>query len=175
MFIHKKNNPKIGISIASNGVLLDTHKKRKALVNSGVDYIIFSIHGSSQNSVEPYMMSKFSFSEMMNILRELVQIKQNLKIITPILEWKYLLFEWNDTDADIQRAKDLATEIGIDSILFTLTAGPYPSKCFVIGNQAWQKFTKNMSLLFDFCFSWDITNSNNHVRKPEVIFMKNKE
>lgn len=39
----------------------------------------------------------------------------------PWLEWKYIVFDHNDSDAEIAEAQTLAEELGVDSILFILT------------------------------------------------------
>jgi hypothetical protein len=43
----------------------------------------------------------------------------------PILEWKYLLFNWNDSPETIQRAIEMAKQIGVDMISFWPTANPF--------------------------------------------------
>ncbi len=43
----------------------------------------------------------------------------------PILEWKYLLFNWNDHPKTIQRAIEMARDIGMDIISFWPTHNPF--------------------------------------------------
>jgi hypothetical protein len=43
----------------------------------------------------------------------------------PILEWKYLLFNWNDHPKTISRAIELAKEAGVDLISFWPTGNPF--------------------------------------------------
>ena len=43
----------------------------------------------------------------------------------PILEWKYLLFNWNDRRETIERAIELAKEAGVDAISFWPTSNPF--------------------------------------------------
>ena len=43
----------------------------------------------------------------------------------PVLEWKYLLFNWNDQPQHIARAVEMAKEIGVDIISFWPTQNPF--------------------------------------------------
>jgi hypothetical protein len=43
--------------------------------------------------------------------------------------WKSILFEWNDSDEEMQRAASLATELECD-LLFVLTHSPGKTKRF---------------------------------------------
>ncbi|WP_460138830.1 radical SAM protein [Salidesulfovibrio brasiliensis] len=119
------------VHVATNGLMLDTHEKRKRLVESSVDRLTFSIHGGSQESVEPYMTKVFNFEKVMEILKDLVALKKEYNAAQPILEWKYLLFEWNDNDEEISKATTLAQQLGLDSILFFVPGYPSPSKRFM--------------------------------------------
>ncbi|MBF0233114.1 MAG: SPASM domain-containing protein [Desulfamplus sp.] len=150
----KKANPEISLIIATNGMPLHSSKKRQQLIASNVDAIYFSIHGSCQESVSQYMTDKFNFDKMMYILADLAEIRKAKGVTKPELVWKYLLFQWNDTDAHIRRAKELACQVGVDSILFTLTNAPSPSKRFTPHSNDWKELTKGLSFLWDFAASW---------------------
>lgn len=117
------------VEIATNGLLLDTEEKQRRVMASGVDRLMFSIHGSSQETVEPYMTEKFDFEKMMEILKSLSRLRKELGTKVQMY-WKYLLFEWNDTDEDMARAEVLARATGMDKLLFTLPGYPSPSKRF---------------------------------------------
>jgi hypothetical protein len=43
----------------------------------------------------------------------------------PILEWKYLLFNWNDKGSTIEKAVEMARAAGVDMISFWPTNNPY--------------------------------------------------
>ena len=135
----KRKNKNTCIDIATNGMPLKTHERREQLILSGVDHILFSIHGGSQETVQLYMTEKFDFNLMVEILKVLVEIKTKVGAHQPMLTWKYLLFEWNDSDTEIKRAKELTREIGLDNITFDLVGYPSPSKRFTWGSEAWQR------------------------------------
>jgi hypothetical protein len=48
----------------------------------------------------------------------------------PFIEWKYILFEFNDSDEEIVEAQRLAEEIGVDSIMFIVTPSKWHSRRF---------------------------------------------
>lgn len=48
------------------------------------------------------------------------------------LEWKYILFEFNDTDRDLILAQEIADEIGVDSLLFIITNSKWHSNRFTV-------------------------------------------
>jgi hypothetical protein len=135
----KNQAPDLFLEIATNGVLLDTPEKRAMLMRAGIDYLVFSIHGSSQETVQKYMTPKFKFQRLLDILRDLVTIRSVSALKKPLLIWKYLLFEWNDSDAEIDRARRLSKEIGLDGLQFCLVGYPSPSKRFTPNSPEWKK------------------------------------
>lgn len=48
--------------------------------------------------------------------------------------WKYILFEWNDSDGELFAAQRLAREIGVDALLFVYTHSPGKSQRFTLAN-----------------------------------------
>ena len=42
----------------------------------------------------------------------------------PFLNWRYILFRWNDSDAEMARARQLAADIGVDRLCWELTDHP---------------------------------------------------
>ena len=48
------------------------------------------------------------------------------------LEWKYILFEHNDSDEDILRAQEIAEDVGVDSLLFIITNSKWHSERFTV-------------------------------------------
>lgn len=117
------------VEIATNGLLLNSEDKRRSLVASGVDRLLFSIHGADQESAAGYMTDVFKFDQIMDTLASLDTLRKELGASMEIY-WKYLLFEWNDTDEHLGRAESLARSLGVDKLQFTLPGYPSPSKRF---------------------------------------------
>ena len=42
----------------------------------------------------------------------------------PFLNWRYILFKWNDSDAEMNQARTLAADIGIDRLSWEITDHP---------------------------------------------------
>lgn len=119
--IIKKYNPNITITTSTNGLLLNSKEKKEAALL--LDKIIFSIHGSTQDSLTRYQRGgdfKKAYSNMAN----LVKLRDSLKRKKPIIIWKYLLFRWNDNKRLILHAIKLAKKAKIDQIYFEKTLSP---------------------------------------------------
>ena len=144
-FIHKIKflSQDTRIAIATNGMLLNSESKQKSLVRSGADRLLFSIHGGSQQSVEPYMTSDFDFEKVVSILKNLVRFRNDIGLSTPLLQWKYLLFEWNDSDQEINKAIQTAEKIGMDGIQFTLPGYPAPSQKYKASPEKMTALSRN--------------------------------
>ncbi len=54
------------------------------------------------------------------------------------MNWRYILFNWNDSDAEMARARELAAEIGVDRLCWELTDHPEDaySRRFATGSPA---------------------------------------
>jgi wyosine [tRNA(Phe)-imidazoG37] synthetase (radical SAM superfamily) len=53
-----------------------------------------------------------------------------------LLIWKYILFEWNDSPAELEQAQVLAQAIGVDWLLFVFTHSAGKSRRYTIENAA---------------------------------------
>ena len=121
----RQKNPNARIIISSNGVLLNSDAKREAALS--VSQILFSVHGISDAMCEKYMR-KSSFEKAYAAMRDMVKYRDAKGAKKPILEWKYLLFNWNDHPQHLTRAIEMAKEIGVDIISFWPTNNPYYGK-----------------------------------------------
>jgi len=118
----RAKNPDAYIRVSTNGILLNTDAKREAALN--LSDIQFSVHGISDAMCAKYMMHG-SFDKAFDAMREMVAYRDARGLKMPILEWKYLLFNWNDHPKTILRAIELATNIGMDIISFWPTGNPF--------------------------------------------------
>jgi hypothetical protein len=119
--IIKEHNPSVLLITSTNGNLLGLKEKIDAA--SYFDYIYFSIDGSTQESVSKYQRGS-DFSTAYGNMKDLVRQRDSSGRKTPIVEWKYLLFRWNDSPQLISRAIDLAGEARVDIISFWPTLSP---------------------------------------------------
>jgi MoaA/NifB/PqqE/SkfB family radical SAM enzyme len=118
----RAKNPDAYIRVSTNGILLNTDAKREAALN--LSDIQFSVHGISDAMCEKYMM-RGSFEKASDAMRQMVAYRDARGLKKPFLEWKYLLFNWNDSPRTISRAIEMAKEIGVDIISFWPTHNPF--------------------------------------------------
>lgn len=107
--------PEVHLYTSTNGVLLDSHEKREAALH--FDLIYFSIDGPDQETLEKYQAGG-NFQRAYDNLRQLVVFRHERGHKTPVIEWKYVLFRWNDHPEHIERAIALARDAGADLISF---------------------------------------------------------
>ncbi|VVB82689.1 7-carboxy-7-deazaguanine synthase [uncultured archaeon] len=119
--ILKKYNPGLLIHILTNGILIDSKEKQNAALMA--DHILFSIHGSTQKSVEKYQRGA-NFDKAYNNMKDLVKLRNSLGKTKPRIIWKYVLFRWNDGKKLILNAINLAKKAGVDEICFDQTLSP---------------------------------------------------
>ena len=118
----RAKNPNARIVISTNGVLLNTDAKREAALN--VSQILFSVHGISNEMCRKYM-HRADFDKAFEAMRAMVKYRDARGAKKPILEWKYLYFNWNDHPKTLARAIEMAKEIGVDIISFWPTNNPF--------------------------------------------------
>jgi pyruvate-formate lyase-activating enzyme len=114
-------NPGIKIFISTNGVLIDTQEKREAALLCNL--IQFSLDGPEQEVVAQYQRNA-DFERTFKNMAELVRMRDAAGQKDPIIEWKYVVFRWNDQAAHIQEAIHLAKQIGVDVISFCPGGAP---------------------------------------------------
>jgi wyosine [tRNA(Phe)-imidazoG37] synthetase (radical SAM superfamily) len=135
----KSRYPQIYLFTSTNGLLLNTDDKLRNLVKSGIDEITFSIDGARQESYVRYRRGG-NFDKLMVILQRLVEIKKELGSDTPFINWRYILFRWNDSDEEMNLARQKARELGIDRLCWEITDHPpgAPSERFIEGRPEYE-------------------------------------
>src|SRR5271154_1726728 len=118
----RSKNPDAYIRVSTNGILLNTDAKREAALN--LSDIQFSVHGISDAMCEKYMM-RGSFEKAFDAMKKMAAYRDARGLKQPFLEWKYLLFNWNDSPKTISRAIEMAKEAGVDIISFWPTHNPF--------------------------------------------------
>jgi uncharacterized Fe-S cluster-containing radical SAM superfamily protein len=118
----RQKNPAMRIVTSTNGVLLNTDTKREAALN--FDHIFFSVHGITNEMSEKYM-HRGHFDKAYEAMRAMAEFRNARGRTNPILEWKYLLFNWNDKPEYLARAIEMAKETKLDFISFWPTNNPF--------------------------------------------------
>jgi hypothetical protein len=117
----RKKNPNCRIVISSNAILLNNDAKREAALNAS--HIFFSIAGINDEMLKKYERYG-NFEKAYANIKALVEYRNARGLSRPFIEWKYLLFNWNDRRATLDRAIEMAKAAGVDAISFWPTSNP---------------------------------------------------
>jgi len=96
---------------------------RDEIVTCGVNDLIFSIDGATSSSYRKYRDGNWRLA-MENMTRA-----GKLSTPTQRVIWKYILFSHNDSNEELQEAKRIAEDIGVE-LFFDFTNAPNPSRRF---------------------------------------------
>ena len=118
----RRKSPDCRIVTSSNGVLLNNDVKREAALT--FSHIFFSVHGISNEMSEKYM-HRGNFEKAYENMKQMAAYRDARGLTDPILEWKYLLFNWNDHPRHIERAIEMARAAKLDFISFWPTNNPF--------------------------------------------------
>lgn len=150
----KTRFPHIYLYTSTNGLMFNDASARR-LVHSGIDEVTFSIDGATQASYAKYRQ-RGDFALAIRNLRTLAEEKRKAGRDVPVLNWRYILFNWNDSDAEMNRARELAAELGIDRLSWEITDHPENaySRRFVPGSADYERIRHEI---------WDSSNLGNAI------------
>lgn len=100
---------------------------RSTVGDCALDNLIVSVDGCRQEAYEKYRRG----GDLEKAIRFMRDCKRYGSPET-FLQWKYIIFEFNDSDEEILLAQDMAEDIGVDSILFIITNSKRHSKQFTV-------------------------------------------
>ena len=118
----KSNFPHIYLYTSTNGLAL-TEAQARRLVHSGIDEVTFSIDGATPESYSRYRQ-RGRFDVAIQTLAAMADEKHKAGRDLPFLNWRYILFIWNDSDEEMDRARTMAAEIGVDRLCWEITDHP---------------------------------------------------
>jgi hypothetical protein len=118
----RQKNPNCRIVISSNAIMLNNDVRREAALSSS--HIFFSVAGIDDAMLKQYEHYG-NFEKAYANMKALVDYRNARGFSKPILEWKYLLFNWNDHPRTIARAIEMAKAAGMDAISFWPTNNPF--------------------------------------------------
>jgi len=135
----KLEYPHVYIYVSTNGLLI-TEDKMRRLIDAGVDEITFSVDGPDQETYVKYRQ-KGDFDKVFDIMRIFVKKRNRLGKEYPLINWRYILFKWNDSETQMNKARRLARKIGVDKLVWEITDHPEEAKSekYQIGTPAWEK------------------------------------
>ena len=104
----------IGVGISSN-MNIDKPNLAGDIINSGLEVLIFSCHGISQETYNKFM-NKGNFELALNNIKALIKERRNKGSRTPLIDWQFCVTKFNQDE--IKQALDIKREFGIDQIRF---------------------------------------------------------
>ena len=146
--------PHVYLYTSTNGLAFKEEAARR-LAHSGIDEVTFSIDGASQETYERYRQ-RGRFDVAIANLRAMVDEKRKAGRDVPVINWRYILFTWNDGDEEMQRAREMAAGIGVDRLTWEITDHPEDSfsRRFVPGSPDHERIKYEI---------WDTNNLGNAI------------
>ena len=118
----KSRFPHIYLYTSTNGLAL-TEDGARRLARSGIDEVTFSIDGARHESYVQYRQ-RGDFAKAIRNLTALVDEKRKHGLDVPFVNWRYILFTHNDSDEEMNLARRMAEEIGVDRLSWEITDHP---------------------------------------------------
>jgi hypothetical protein len=118
----KAKFPNIYLYTSTNGLVFNDASARR-LARSGIDEVTFSIDGATPASYLKYRQ-RGDFDLAIRNLRAMADDKRKAGRDLPVLNWRYILFNWNDSAEEMDTARRMAAEIGIDRLSWEITDHP---------------------------------------------------
>jgi hypothetical protein len=156
----KRTYPQVFLYVSTNGLPLDAAKAAR-LARSGVDEVTFSVDGPDQRSYERYRRGG-DFARVLANMAALVAEKRRLGREVPFINWRYILFRWNDSWLQMERARRLAARIGVDRLTWEITDHPpeAASRKYRVGSGAWRRIYHEI---------WDSSQIGSALRRQRYI------
>ena len=118
----KSKFPHIYLYTSTNGLAF-TEESVRRLVHSGIDEVTFSIDGATAESYATYRR-RGDFGKAIRHLRAAAEEKQRAGRDVPFINWRYILFTHNDSDEEMQLARTMASDMGVDRLCWEVTDHP---------------------------------------------------
>jgi hypothetical protein len=150
----KSRFPHVYLYTSTNGLAF-TEEQARRLVRSGIDEVTFSIDGATPQSYAKYRQ-RGDFEKALRNLRAAADEKRSAGRDIPFINWRYILFVHNDSDEEMNRARQMASAIGVDRLCWELTDHPEDlfSRRFLPGTPAHAAIRREV---------WDDNNLGNAI------------
>jgi hypothetical protein len=102
----------------------------RATGRQGIEEIIVSCDGARQASYGQYRIGG-DVERALRFLRDAPPVENG---VAQRRIWKYVLFEFNDSDEELEQAQHMAQEMGVDLLVFVLTHSCHRSERFTEAN-----------------------------------------
>jgi len=93
------------------------------------------VDGATQESYEKYRVGG-TLSRVLGNMQGMLNYRKERRKRKPKIIWQYILFEWNDSEEEIQSAKEMAVDMEVDVLLWVLTHTDGASQRFTVDSGA---------------------------------------
>ena len=121
-FVAYANKANLATIISSNLNKPLTPQMAESLVRSGLDVLIISLDGTTQDVYQIYRVGG-RLDRVLDNISLLVQKRKELGYKTPYLEWQFIVMRQNEHQ--IPEARLMAKELGVDNIVFKKVDFPH--------------------------------------------------
>lgn len=115
----KDKNPNAFVLSSTNGHFFHTDERVEQLLDSGIDALIISVDGARQESYARYRVNG-NIERVFDGVRRIRAAREARGLSHPLLIWRYILFDWNDSPEEMQAARELAPQVGFDHLAWHL-------------------------------------------------------
>ena len=119
----KARFPHIYLYTSTNGLAFKDHAQVERLVHSGIDEVTFSIDGATSESYAKYRQ-RGDFQKALANLAAATAVKRSGGRDVPFINWRYILFTHNDSQGEMDQARAMAADMGVDRLCWELTDHP---------------------------------------------------
>lgn len=156
----KRWNLKVAISTNLNHF---SPQMAQELIKSGLDRLILSLHGATEETTQRYMVGN-DFNKVIENLKLLIQTKRKLKSQKPEIIWRYVVSRYNEREVD--KAQKLSQKLGVDFEILPLKinvgSDPQEVKQGWRSNPSWLPKDKKYRYIqqTDCFWPWEIVSVN---------------
>lgn len=111
----------VGTNLSSNFVI-PTSEDLDRIIDSGLEYLITSLDGTSQESYGKYRL-RGDYQRVVDNMAELIRRRNLRGSKTPVVEWQFIVMKQNEHE--IPEAERLAKKLGVDLLRFIPVGMPY--------------------------------------------------
>lgn len=108
----KRKNILVSISSSLSAL---SKKRAEDLIKSGLDYLVISFDGASEETYQLYH-GRPCFNQAVNNIKILVSLKKELKSVLPFIDLQFIVMKENEKE--MEKIKQLAYEMGVNKLSF---------------------------------------------------------
>jgi hypothetical protein len=143
--------PDVRVISSTNGIPLSKPANARSVVDARLDELTFTISGVTQGSYERYHIGGKVDQALLG-MRNVCDMRAAANQQAPHVEWRYLAFNFNDSEAEIDAAIALANVYGVNKLTLYLTNIPREAQSFRLapGTRLHQKYAAHISFVHGF-------------------------